>query len=269
MNRKRIFRWVKVIIIVYCLIGSVLYYLQERFLFHPVALPANHQFHFPGKYQELSIPYNKTDTISIVRFMPDTGKPKGAVVYYHGNKQNIERYAPFTQLFTRNGYEVWMPDYPGYGKSTGERTEQKLYSQAWQVYRLANSYFHSDSILLYGKSFGTGIAAYIASSNHCKSLILETPYYSIPALFSHYAPIYPTEKMSLYKIPLYHYLENVEAPVTIFHGTDDGVIPYRQAGRLKSFLKTGDQFITIDQGTHHNLADFPKYKQVMGQLLTQ
>ena len=41
MNRKRLFFWLKIIIIVYCGIGIVLYYLQEKFLFHPVRLPAS------------------------------------------------------------------------------------------------------------------------------------------------------------------------------------------------------------------------------------
>ena len=114
-----------------------------------------------------------------------------------GNKENVERYARFVPLFTRKGYEVWMPDYPGFGKSRGERNEKKLYSQAWQVYRLVNSAYHSDSIILYGKSFGTGLATYIASGNHCRELILETPYYSIPALFGHYAFISCRQNVSL------------------------------------------------------------------------
>lgn len=267
MNRKRIFRWIKIMVLVYCLIGIVLYYLQDTFLFHPVELPTSHRFAFAGKFTEMSIPYSKTDTISLVRFLPDTGNPKGAVIYYHGNKENIERYAKFVPAFTSRGYEVWMPDYPGYGKSRGEISEKKLYSQAWQVYRLVNSVYHSDSIILYGKSFGTGLATYIASGNHCRDLILETPYYSIPALFGHYAFIYPAERMSNYKIPLYKYLRDVEAPVTIFHGTDDGLIPYKQAKRLTGSLKPGDKFITLEKGTHHNIAGFEEYKKALDSIL--
>lgn len=267
MTRRRIFNWIKILLIVYAFIGIALYYIQDRFLFHPVELSTGHVFHFPGRFTEMSIPVSKTDTISLVRFLPDTGRAKGAVIYYHGNKENVERYARFVSLFTRKGYEVWMPDYPGFGKSRGERNEKKLYSQAWQVYRLVNSAYHSDSIILYGKSFGTGLATYIASGNHCRELILETPYYSIPALFGHYAFIYPAGRMSHYQIPLFQYLRDVEAPVTIFHGTDDGVIPYRQAGRLRELLKAGDRFISIEGGTHHNLAGFPQYLHVMDSLL--
>jgi uncharacterized protein len=73
--------------------------------------------------------------------------------------------------------------------------------------------------------------------------------------------------MSNYKIPVYQFLQDVDYPVTIFHGTNDGVIPYRNAARLKKVLKPADEFITIEKGTHHNLGDFDVYKQKLDSLL--
>ena len=61
--------------------------------------------------------------------------------------------------FTRNGYECWMWDYPGFGKSTGEFSEQKLYDYALVLYKLARSRWAPSQIILYGRSIGTGIAA--------------------------------------------------------------------------------------------------------------
>jgi alpha-beta hydrolase superfamily lysophospholipase len=267
MRKKIIFRWVKVIIIVYCLIGIALYYLQESFLFHPVALPRNYAYQFADSFIEKEIAFNEKDTLNMVQFFPKDSLPKGVVLYFHGNKENIGRYAKFVNVFLRNGYEVWMEDYPGYGKSTGERTEKKLYKQAMQVYKMAAAKYNNDSIVLYGKSLGTGIASYVASQTNCKQLILETPYYSIPDLFGCYAFIYPTQRMSVYKIPTNEYLQSVKYPITIFHGTDDGVIPYRCAQKLKKVLKTTDEFITIEDGTHHNLYGFDVYQKKMDSLL--
>ena len=62
-------------------------------------------------------------------------------------------------------------------------------------------------------------------------------------------------------------LQDVKVPITIFHGTDDGVIPYSCAVKLKTVLKPTDQFITIDDGTHHNLNDFPLFHQKLDSLL--
>lgn len=267
MNRKKLFFWLKILIIIYCSIGIVLYYLQEKFLFHPVVLERNHVFRFDMPFEEMNIPFSETDTISLVKFFPTDSTRRGVVLYFHGNKENIERYAKFTTNFTRLGYEVWMEDYPGFGKSTGERTEKKLYEQAIEVYKMAAGKYGRDSIILYGKSFGTGIAAYVASESNSKRLILETPYYSIPALFSCYAPIYPTSYMSSYKMRTYKFLEDVHCPVSIFHGTSDGVIPYRCAAKLKNVLKLSDEFITIERGTHQDLNDFPLFHQKLDSLL--
>jgi alpha-beta hydrolase superfamily lysophospholipase len=267
MNRKIIYRWLKIIILIYSSIGIILYYLQERFLFHPEKLSNAYVYHFKVPFEEVNIPMNEKDTVNMIKFFPADSLRRGVVVYFHGNRQNIERYAKFASNFTKHGYEVWMEDYPGFGKSTGERTEKKMYEQALQIQKMAASKYGKDSIIIYGKSFGTGIASYVASQSDNKRLILETPYYSIPSLFACYAPIYPTGKMSNYKIPVNEFLADVKYPVTIFHGTDDGVIPYRNANRLKSVLKTTDEFIKVEKGTHHNLNDFDEVKQKLDSLL--
>ena len=200
---KIILRWLQITLIIYCGIGIALYYLQDKFLFHPKKLPATHTFGFSEPFGEYMIPLNKTDTISMVKFLPAGSSRKGLVIYFHGNMENIEHYAVYTGAFTSKGYEVWMPDYPGFGKSTGKLTEDNMYRMALQVQKLAASTISTDSIIIYGKSLGTGIAAYTASVSKCRTLILETPYYSIPSLFAHYAFIYPTKQMINYKIPTY------------------------------------------------------------------
>ena len=265
--KKKIFRWTKIIVLLYCVIGIALYYLQDYFLFHPTVLPRNYQYQFDMPFAEVEIPFNKTDTLNMIKFMPVDSVRRGVVIYFHGNRENIHRYAKFASSFTRHGYEVWMADYPGFGKTIGQRNEKTLYQQSVQIYKMAVTKYQKDSIVIYGKSFGTGIAAYLASVSDCKQLILETPYNSIPDLQGCYAFIYPTTRMSNYKIPTCQYLQEIKAPITIFHGTDDWVIPYRCAKKLKEVLKTTDQFITIDKGSHNNLNDFPLYHQKLDALL--
>jgi len=263
----KLLKWLRNLLIVYLLMGIALYFLQTFFLFHPQKLPSGYTFRFDVPFEEVKIPFEQTDTISMVKFFPEDTVRKGVVLYFHGNKQNIERYAKFATNFTRKGYEVWMEDYPGFGKSTGSRTEEKLYRQAMLIYQLANTRYKSENVVLYGKSFGTGIASYLASEKECQQLILETPYYSIPDLFSSYAPIYPAALMAKYSIPVNEYLQKVKVPITIFHGTSDEVIPYYCAVKLKKELKPTDAFITIAKGTHHNLNEFKIFQQKLDSLL--
>jgi uncharacterized protein len=266
-NKKKIFRSFKIVVILYAAIGIGLFYFQEKFILHPTKLASDYVFKFDGKFEEVNIPFNETDTMNLIKFLPLDSLRKGIVVYYHGNMNNIEHYASFTKPFTSKGYEVWMEDYPSFGKSTGVITEQKLYEQAFQVKKMADTKYSSDSIIIYGKSLGTGIAAYVASNSKAKMLILETPYYSIPALFDCYAPIYPTTAMANLKIPTYEYIQEIKYPITIFHGTSDGVIPYRSSIKLKAFLKPTDKYITVPDADHININKSKIYLEGIDSLL--
>jgi uncharacterized protein len=265
-KRRIIFRWIKIILMLYGLIGIGIYYLQDYILFRPEKVKKDQPYHFSMPYKELNIPFNDQTNINIIQFTT-TAAPKGVVLYFHGNRKNITRYEKYAPNFTGNGYEVWMIDYPGYGKSTGPLTEQRLYDFAAQFYALARSCFSKDSIIIYGKSLGTGIASWLASKKGCKQLILETPYYSITSLCSRYFPIYPVNRLIQYKIPSYEYLKQVIAPVTIFHGTSDWVITYNNAQQLIPSLKPTDKFFTIEGGSHNDLNDFPLFHQKLDSLL--
>lgn len=264
---KIIFRWIKIIVIVYGICSVAVYYLQDYFLFHPVPLARNHRYDFSVPYKELNIPYDAASNLHVVQFA--AGSPvKGVVLYFHGNKKNVSWYAGRVPAITRQGYDVWMPDYPGFGKSTGRLTEQRLYEYATQLYKLARAKYDKQQIIIYGRSMGSGIAAYLASRSDCKSLVLETPYYSMHALVSHYLPVFPVSRLIHYRLPTFEYLPKVTAPILIFHGTSDGVIPYSNAKKLQATLKPGDQFITIEGGSHNDLNNFPQMQRALDSLLT-
>jgi len=269
MQKRRWITLVKWIIILYAGLGIALYYLQDKILLHPKALPSNHQFGFNQKFKEFNIALDKTDTVNMVQFASTDSVTKGVLIYFHGNKENVEHYADFVPAFTKHGYEVWMPDYPGFGKSTGQISEEKLYAIAWQVRKLVAGTWPDEKVIIYGKSLGTALAAYTASVMPCKQLILETPYYSIPSLFRSYAFMYPARMMSKYKLPTYEFLQEVKAPVTIFHGTGDWVVPYRSGVRLKRFLKPGDIFVKIPNGSHNDLSESQLYLTTLDSVLSK
>ena len=271
MNRTRLkkaWKWFKIIALVYIMIGIALYFLQDKFIFHPKKLPADYQYKFDIPFTAIDLPVTHEKNLSIVQFTVPDSVRKGIVLYFHGNRTNINRYAVNAKQFTRNGYEVWMMDYPGFGKSTGKRSEQVLYDDAMLLYKMAIARVSVEHIIIYGRSLGTGIASQLASVRDCKKLILETPYYSMDALAKHYFFMYPVMPMTRYALPTYQYLDYVKVPVTIFHGTNDGVVPYKHAKWLKGRKKDAE-LITIEKGKHNNLAEFPLFQQKLDSLLTQ
>jgi predicted alpha/beta-hydrolase family hydrolase len=123
-----------------------------------------------------------------------------------------------------------------------------------------------EQIIIYGKSLGTGIASQLASVRECKRLILETPYYSMDALAKHYFFIYPVMPMTKYALPNYQNFGYINAPITIFHGTRDEIIPYKQSKWLVE-KKPGTELITLEKGRHNNLPEFKLFHQKLDSLL--
>jgi alpha-beta hydrolase superfamily lysophospholipase len=270
--KKKIFRWIKIGLLVYAVAGIALYFGQEKIFFHPEAVGRTAVYDLGGQpCTEVNLPYDKETNLNVIQFKTgDSGaRARGVVLYFHGNKKNISRYAAYAKDFTTKGYEVWMLDYPGFGKSTGVFSEQKLYDYALEVYILARSRWKPSQIILYGKSLGTGIAAQLADVRDCRRLILETPYYSLESVAGHYLPVYPWGRLLHYHFPTYSHLTAVTAPITIFQGTADWMVPYGNASRLKPLLKRGDEFVTIEGGGHNDLHDFPLFREKLDSVLGQ
>jgi uncharacterized protein len=268
MNKKKLLRWVKIIAIIYTIIGAILFFTQRFFLFHGKKLPSNYNYSFNEQaFIEQNVTRANGTNLNFLQFLPTDTALAGFVIYYHGNMQNINRYAPFIRIFTANGYAVLMQDYPGFGKSTGKITEQQMKDDAQLVYNFAKVKM-PNNISIYGKSMGTGLACYIAAQNKCNRVILETPYYSLPTVYDDYAWMYPTKLLLQFQFNNYKMMPLIKAPITIFHGSNDGLISIKNASKLKQFLKPIDEFVTVDKATHNDIADYQIYTDKLDSILS-
>jgi alpha-beta hydrolase superfamily lysophospholipase len=267
MAKTRMLRWLRWIFAFYVLVGLLFFLFQDQLLFHPERVHPTDDYEIAYPHRPLSIPINEIDTLHLIEFLPDsTTARKGVVLYFHGNRKHIGYYADQTPAMTKAGYRVLMIDYPGYGKSSGKLTEAKLYEWSEIVYRIAHKQHSADSILIYGKSLGTGVATRLASIRACKGLILETPYYDLPSVAARFLPIYPTRWMMNYSFSLHTYLSEVKAPVFIFHGTEDEVIGIKQAKRLQQKLKTSDRLLIVEGGKHNGLNEYQSVRLALDSI---
>ena len=263
---QKLKRILLLLLALYIIGGIALYFLQDNIIFHGEPYPANYRYQFNEPFKQIDLPLDKHNNLSIVQFFVQGSKPKGVVLYFHGNKANINHYAPYAIHFTRNAYEVWMIDYPGFGKTTGELSEEKLYADALLMYRMSRTRFTPDSILIYGRSIGSGIASQLAAIRDCKMLLLETPYYSLESLADRFFFMYPSFLLK-YRLKTAPHFPKVDAPVSIFHGTDDGVVPYSQSEKIVGQYPQVN-LITIPGGSHNNLHQYPLFQKKIDSLIS-
>ena len=254
---------------IYALTLAVLYIFQDRIIFHEKVLADDYQFEFPYPFKEIWLDTETKSRVNALYFYADSVKRKGVVVYYHGNARDLNRSGKFAPDFTKNGYDVLMIDYRGYGKSRGEFSEKGLIADAKVAYDYAKTLFPENKIVVYGKSLGSGIATQVAAANHPRLLLLETPYFNFPDVAGHFFPFVPFKTLSRYQFATDQFITKVKCPTHLFHGDDDGLVYYESSLKLCEVLgKSPDKILTtIKGGEHRNLSKFVEYHTALDSCL--
>jgi hypothetical protein len=247
------------------MIGSALYFFQEKMLFLPTTLEQDYQYQFDSSFEELFLNPEENVTINALHFKVE--KPKGVILYFHGNAGDLSRWGKITEYFVENNYDVLVMDYRTYGKSIGPLSEDAFYDDAQFCYDFLLRQYSENEITVYGRSLGTGIASYLASKNQPKQVILETPYHSILDVAEYRFPMFPVKKLLKYNFPTFKYLAKAGCPITIIHGTDDNVVPYSSGKKLSELNINDLNFITVEGGNHNNLIDFKDYHNTIDNVL--
>jgi|TARA_R110002051_G_scaffold8316_1_gene35066 alpha-beta hydrolase superfamily lysophospholipase len=255
-----------VVIAIYAVISVLVYYLQDFFLFKAEKLPADFEFFYENQEtEEYSIETRDGATLNGLHFKIDN--PKGVVLYLKGNSKSIKGWGKFAVDFTRNGYDVVMLDYRGFGKSTGRRTQKALKRDIQVVYNKLRELVPEKYIIVYGRSLGSGLATKLASVNSPRMLILDAPYYSLTKVAGRYAPFMPLSWLMKYPLPTYKWLKYVQCPIHIIHGTDDKLIPYKTSVKLSKIKPKITKLYTIIGGGHKNLNNFESYHRMLTEIL--
>lgn len=247
-----------VLLIFYVLLVLVVYFFQAKIVFQGRSLPPDYVFQFDTPFEEVN--FNTADGASInALFFPAAQISKGAILYLHGNRGNLVRWGKEHAGFNRLGYDCLFIDYRGYGKSTGQPSEEGLYQDAEAAYQWLADQYPTDSIILYGRSLGSGVAAYLAQKYPARLAILETPYNNIPDLFQ--SKVLVPLPRSAYRIsfPTDVYLKGANMPVYVLAGERDQLILLQLSERLRPLLSSAEHFWVIAGAGHRNLSDFPSY----------
>ncbi len=241
-------------------------FLLEKIIFRPVKISADYLFHFDSNFEEINF-YPESDVeINALHFK--VKNPKGIILYFHGNKDNLARWGKISSQLTKFDYDVIAIDYRGYGKSTGTLSEETFFSDALFCYTQIRETLNPLKIVVYGRSLGTGVASHLAGKVNPDKLILETPYYDMHDLISNYFPSFLFKNKLNFKLKSHSYLINTQFPILILHGTKDTVVPYSSGQKLFESLQNPlKKLITFNGGKHNNLNSFQNYWDELREFL--
>lgn len=254
-----------ILLFFYLIVLGFFYLKQESLIFFPKETSYSYEYDFSNKFKEIFFETPNNGKIHALRFFVD--KPKGIVLYLHGNAGNLEDWALVNKMFVERNYDVLIIDYRTYGKSKGILTEKNLHNDVQHIYNKVKEEFSEDMIIVYGRSLGTGMATKLCANNLPKAMILESPYYSISTIAKRIAPFLPINLLLKYKFESNKYIIEVKSPIYILHGKQDEVIPFESGKQLFNLVKDRAKFIEIENGTHSNLSSFEEYSYFLDEVL--
>jgi uncharacterized protein len=237
--------------IIYLLTVSYVYFNQEEMVFRASKLSPDYQFTYNQDFEEFNIPSFDGNKLNGLLFKAE--KTKGLVFYLHGNAGNLSHWGDIAQKYTDLHYDIFILDYRGFGKSEGQiENEAQVLKDVSVAYKSLLKRYEEKQVIIVGYSIGTGLAAYLASTNKPKFLILQAPYYSFTELSSDRVPFMPNF-LKKFTFETATFVTKIKAPIYIFHGKQDQVISYSNSERLSKLLPSIGNFFTLENQGHLNI----------------
>ncbi|MCK5095188.1 MAG: alpha/beta hydrolase [Spirochaetes bacterium] len=223
---------------------------QSRFIF----FPGDEITATPG---EINLSYETVnletdDGVKLSGWFIPARNERGVVLFCHGNAGNISHRLESIQVFHDLGLSTFIFDYRGYGRSEGKISEQGTYldvKAAWR-YLVQERQIEPGSIIIFGRSLGGSIAAWLARESRPKALIIESSFTSIRNAAVDMYPFLPLKILLRYNYSTMDYLAQVKCPVLIVHSRDDELIPFSHGQRLFEIANNPKEFLEIS-GSHN------------------
>ncbi len=202
-------------------------------------------------YQEVVL--RSGDGVSVHGWYLGHEHPRATLLFLHGNAGNIGHRLDTLALFHQLGLAVFIIDYRGYGESGGTPSETGIYRDAEAAWRYLTGARNLDpsQVILFGRSFGGAIAAYLASRHPHKALVLESTFTSLPEVAADHFPWAPVNWLAQERYDTRQRMSEIPGPVMIIHSPDDDIVPFAHAETLYR-LAQGEKRMVVLSGDHNS-----------------
>ena len=178
---------------------------------------------------------------------------EGVVLFFHGNAGNISHRLDSIKIFNDLGLDTLIIDYRGYGQSTGKTSEEGTYldAQAAWDYLVKSRRVPADQIIIFGRSLGGAIGAWLAARQTPATVIIESSFSSGVDMAQRLYPFLPVRLITRLKYPVVEYVSQLNCPVLVVHSRHDEIIPFQMGQAIYAAVKLDKKFVEL-RGDHNN-----------------
>ncbi|VGO20292.1 alpha/beta hydrolase [Pontiella sulfatireligans] len=229
----------------------------DRFFYHPDSTVYTTPAQDGLAYEDIQ--FSSADGTKLSGwFIPAKGKARGTVVHFHGNAQNMSAHYSFVSWLPANGFNLFVFDYRGYGKSDGKPSRQGVYedSVAALEYIKSRKDIDQSKIIVFGQSIGGANALAVLGSHPFDGIVgiatdsAFSSYKSVAAEHAGWLKPFAYCLIGNKHSPSKHIAGISPTPLLIIHGTQDRVASYKHAQKLFEKAQEPKELWTIKGGGH-------------------
>jgi fermentation-respiration switch protein FrsA (DUF1100 family) len=251
--RKRMLRLLLSIFIGYVLVLVLVRIFESRLVFFP-----NYPDRLAGDWHPRNPAVQdtwltSTDGTKLHAWWIPSDKAKFTFLAFHGNAGNITDRASVYEFLRDAPGNVLALEYRGYGHSEGTPSERGLYLDARTAYDYLVDVKHIDpkTIISFGQSLGTAVAAHLAAQRQVGAVILEAPFPSaarLAKLMFHFLP-----GLSFFvhgQFDTHSRVQEIHVPIFIVHCREDPVLPFTLGQEVYAASNPPKTFLEINGRCH-------------------
>ncbi len=241
---------------------SLFFYPGKQLVYNPVA----------EQFSPRDIRFKSSDGVELHGWFFDAGPgARGTILVFHGNAQNLSTHVNSVLWLVKQGFNLFIIDYRGYGMSEGTPSIPGVHLDAEAALETVLSMPQVDGkrIVILGQSLGGAIAVYTAANyphkDRIAALVVESAFADYRLIVRDKAaeqcltwPLqYPASIFFSDDYSPLRWIKKVSpVPVLVIHGDKDPVVPLRH-GRLiyEEALQPKDFWVTASPGHITSFAD--------------
>jgi len=262
---------VKIAATAYAGIFLLVFFRQSKYVYYPGRAVDGTPADARMAYEDVSLRTQDGETLN-GWYVPATTNRETAPVLLdcHGNAGDIGDRVGSVQTFHNMGLNVLIFDYRGFGRSTGKPTEQGTYMDAMAAwdYLTKQKGFATNQVIVFGRSLGGSIAAWLAAQVQPGALVTESAFTSAPDMARRMFPYLPCRLLCRFKYDTLSHVKKIRCPVLIAHSRNDEMIPFENGRRL--FEAANEPKVFVEMCGEHNSGGLdvnPDYQQVLSTFI--
>jgi len=176
---------------------------------------------------------------------------KHVLLYSHGNGEDLGMIRPTLEAYQNRGISVFAYDYPGYGTSTGQASEESVYAaiETAYLYLINELGYTPEVITLYGRSLGSGPSAWLAEHYPVSGLIIEGGFTSTFRVLTG-VKLLPFDKFdNLARLP------KLDCPILLIHGEQDAVVTFEHGLKNHKALNGANEVLWVAAAGHNDVIE--------------